>query len=724
MVHVNPVQVIVDPITVLWLNAFACNLTKSLSTAGSAPAPYIDLRLEAIMPRLVLETTHDYPLQRDRPSTLQLQTTRLLVCNYRSPDPTAPGSLAGLTKCLERLQAGEMAFGSDFPARDGDLQMVPDRLVQHTLGKDHVQPAPADVVASVPDFRRDLPGRLLWEEPRDVVFIHMDPFWGDFFGTSAVRHRPVPFIDAIPVSMWVYQNRNKVASVSDGRVSDLTMVLHVPSLISLQLNHFQYLFLLRQLERLSEMSALLTLDAERLLGAAGAGSQCVSAALPQLDISLLMPCLLSSKDSSGGDLSVFPDSSSVTSFQEAGLLPTRVDSLSEPLAELGAGLSQVKRGLNSFLSSLDSALKSPDDQSDTMSVMSDMSSDSDSYVLLNLELDKSESVDPLFVVEGALKRVPSVEIASEVTEDTHSEVSLSSAMRKRDVISALTLRLGRVELVHQGAGLSSSLKLNMRHFAAEQCAAIGWDEFQAKFQLRTKGWQGLDVSSPPCSVRLRMDSTFVPVANQRQHRINIREQVSSELEVRASELELALLMSTVTNLTDFIEDEILPVPLPMELYLEHIKLRLTEDRPPNNITSPGVVPLDLRLPAVHVTRDGAGVFTVQQPTPGGAGAGTGPSGSRSLVDVASSFNNPASGSEGELGRLRRRCQLLEDQLEQRRGSEQRLSQLTALEARCREAEDEVLGLREEKEVLMKTLSYLKQEFLRLDTAHSRRTDAK
>ncbi|XP_037087713.1 uncharacterized protein LOC119108236 [Pollicipes pollicipes] len=167
------------------------------------------------------------------------------------------GRRTRLTKCLERLQAGEMAFGSDFPARDGDLQMVPDRLVQYTLGKDHVQPAPADVVASVPDFRRDLPGRLLWEEPRDVVFIHMDPFWGDFFGTSAVRHRPVPFIDAIPVSMWVYQNRNK-----------------------------------GQRQR----------------------CQCVSAALPQLDISLLMPCLLSSKGSSGGDLSVFPDSSSVTSF--------------------------------------------------------------------------------------------------------------------------------------------------------------------------------------------------------------------------------------------------------------------------------------------------------------------------------------------------------------------------------------------------------------------------
>ena len=57
----------------------------------------------------------------------------------------------------------------------------------------------------------------------------------------------------------------------------------------------------------------------------------------------------------------------------------------------------------------------------------------------DFRVSPAESIDPLFVVEGALKRVPSVEIASEVTEDTHSEVSLSSAMRKRDVVSSISL---------------------------------------------------------------------------------------------------------------------------------------------------------------------------------------------------------------------------------------------------------------------------------------------
>ena len=44
---------------------------------------------------------------------------------------------------------------------------------------------------------------------------------------------------------------------------------------------------------------------------------------------------------------------------------------------------------------------------------------------------------------------------------------------------------------------------------------------QAKFQLRTKGWQGLDVVTEPCNVRMRMDSTFVPAANQRHHKVNL-----------------------------------------------------------------------------------------------------------------------------------------------------------------------------------------------------------
>lgn len=70
-------------------------------------------------------------------------------------------------------------------------------------------------------------------------------------------------------------------------------------------------------------------------------------------------------------------------------------------------------------------------------------------------------------------------------------------------------------------------------------------------------------------------------------------------------------MSSITGLTDLIEDEIIPKPIPLQIYLENISLRLNEDRPPNNITSPGPIPIDLNISKLRVTRDTDGVFRIE-----------------------------------------------------------------------------------------------------------------
>ena len=52
--YINPVQVSLDPITCLWLNAFALNLQQSvteLSLEKTEP-PYLDVKVEAIMFRV------------------------------------------------------------------------------------------------------------------------------------------------------------------------------------------------------------------------------------------------------------------------------------------------------------------------------------------------------------------------------------------------------------------------------------------------------------------------------------------------------------------------------------------------------------------------------------------------------------------------------------------------------------------------------------------------
>ena len=46
------------------------------------------------------------------------------------------------------------------------------------------------------------------------------------------------------------------------------------------------------------------------------------------------------------------------------------------------------------------------------------------------------------------------------------------------------------------------------------------------------------------------------------------------LEARLSDASLSLLMSTVASLTDLLEDEVIPVPVPMKLLVNDVKLSL------------------------------------------------------------------------------------------------------------------------------------------------------
>lgn len=84
-----------------------------------------------------------------------------------------------------------------------------------------------------------------------------------------------------------------------------------------------------------------------------------------------------------------------------------------------------------------------------------------------------------------------------------------------------------------------------------------------------------------------------------------------KLDVHVDDFSLDLSMSTVIGLNDLIEDEILPKPLPADILLNGVKLRLIEDRPSVNITSPGPVPIEMEIGKMHIHRNESGVFEIQ-----------------------------------------------------------------------------------------------------------------
>ncbi|KAB7505201.1 UHRF1-binding protein 1-like, partial [Armadillidium nasatum] len=128
--HVSPFKLDVDLMSCLWLNAFACNLKEK--TLKSAPdPPYIDIHTEILMPRIIVKPIKKAEKIKGRPRALQILTSRLIISNVRPPDPTDPGSKAGLFTCLEEAQKGPLFFASGFPSRKGDKQPIPSKFLWH-----------------------------------------------------------------------------------------------------------------------------------------------------------------------------------------------------------------------------------------------------------------------------------------------------------------------------------------------------------------------------------------------------------------------------------------------------------------------------------------------------------------------------------------------------------------------------------------------------------------
>ena len=119
----------------------------------------------------------------------------------------------------------------------------------------------------------------------------------------------------------------------------------------------------------------------------------------------------------------------------------------EPPGALHDGFSSMRRGLTSLMSSIESSVRSPEDASDTLSVRSDLSSDSDT---LPGDTPLHEGMDALFSSPGMKNAVGAVEVATEVLEENspHSDNSdLTQELKRKDPVRFIYLTLTFYELL-------------------------------------------------------------------------------------------------------------------------------------------------------------------------------------------------------------------------------------------------------------------------------------
>lgn len=288
---------------------------------------------------------------------------------------------------------------------------------------------------------------------------------------------------------------------NDIATADLHIIAHVSNLVSAQIDHYQYLFLLRLAEEMTELSTFITIDSKRILQERDESkSIVVGLVVPQVEVTMVMPSQTPGKESTAGDIeSVFPDSVSLgddlhmNSATNASNWPVSLDQLknhqnamgsietpspitneqpeaiyqqfeqvqqtqytSSPnthgynvridgdtstnaihspppqqpqqsqqqqpspapptpqpqsarnksrnsvtdagLNNFGSSLISMKKGFSSFMTSIDSALKTNigDDMSDTISIQSDISSDSENFVMVLGDDKTADCMDVMF----------------------------------------------------------------------------------------------------------------------------------------------------------------------------------------------------------------------------------------------------------------------------------------------------------------------------------------
>ncbi|WAR03200.1 UH1BL-like protein [Mya arenaria] len=220
-VLVNPVRLHIDFLTLLWANYFSLNLAQMVESHQGEfekKLEHVDVKLEALMPRVVISVEERVENQPDRPGSLQIQISKLTASNTHIEDrftlPDLKAMLNNYADCSlfdtsqvpndhpNKMMAIPKIFYDFANARlnpylcDYALDLVQGRLPD---GFDHIEQVDEAIklLLRTNTLKRDM--------RCDMWAVCLDQVWLEFLGVPTSRTRPVPFVESFPLTLWVCQ---------------------------------------------------------------------------------------------------------------------------------------------------------------------------------------------------------------------------------------------------------------------------------------------------------------------------------------------------------------------------------------------------------------------------------------------------------------------------------------------------------------------------------------
>ncbi|KAH9519135.1 hypothetical protein Btru_074823 [Bulinus truncatus] len=221
---VNPIRITLDFLTLLWSNVFLLTLTNSLDMdlSEQKPSEHIDIKMELLMPRVIIPAEEKVEGQPDRPEAVQIQVSKLVVSNCRLEEKMTRSDLKML---LDEYKEARLFSQTDFPNDDRESSdgLIPPMLFEHALALD--DPYIDKAVHTLLNFGTD-PSKLSPSDSQLHLPVHLpshrlncnslkravssdiwsaaaDQVWLEFLGVQNCKNRPAPFVEATPVTVWL-----------------------------------------------------------------------------------------------------------------------------------------------------------------------------------------------------------------------------------------------------------------------------------------------------------------------------------------------------------------------------------------------------------------------------------------------------------------------------------------------------------------------------------------
>ncbi|XP_010992813.3 bridge-like lipid transfer protein family member 3A isoform X1 [Camelus dromedarius] len=260
--------------------------------------------------------------------------------------------------------------------------------------------------------------------------------------------------------------------------------------------------------------------------------------------------------------------------------------------------------------SLDNSV--PEDQ---MSVDSD---GSESFVML-LESESGPECLPSGSLPNALDNAdvqgsPVVDSYGQGSPEAYSSVSPSGKDLSLHLVSVLVLKVNKVSLGIEVRGEDVTVALQGEELALQQLGTVRlWQFLHGQCPGEDGGPSRRAGTSFQESSTLRTDRIRPAVGLRFE--VGPGAAVHSPLAIKNGFLhillqscDLELLTSVLNGLGPFLEDEVIPVVVPMQIELLNSRITLKDDIPPIYPTSPGPIPITLAMEHVVLKRSDDGVF--------------------------------------------------------------------------------------------------------------------